>query len=197
MVPERVRTRDPERKKKIMSAASELIARNGYHAVSMADIGQRAGITGSGIYRHFEGKSTILVSLFDEIIDDLLTGEAETLNSGDSSEEVLARLVDDQVEFVVGKRALAQVYFTEIQNLPYDDSIRLRRKQRLYVEEWVHLLRETRRELDDANARTLVHAAIGAVQSSLFHNVGLEEMRERELLRNAALSVLALERVAA
>ena len=197
MVPERVRTRDPERKKKIMSAASELIARNGYHAVSMADIGQRAGITGSGIYRHFEGKSTILVSLFDEIIDDLLTGEAETLNSGDSSEEVLARLVDDQVEFVVVKRSLAQVYFTEIQNLPYDDSIRLRRKQRLYVEEWVHLLRETRRELDDASARTLVHAAIGAVQSSLFHNVGLEEMRERELLRNAALSVLALERVAA
>jgi AcrR family transcriptional regulator len=51
------RTRDPERKARIMGAAADLVARKGYHAVSMAEIGSAAGITGSGVYRHFDSKS--------------------------------------------------------------------------------------------------------------------------------------------
>ena len=55
----------PHRKEKILDAAAGLLADNGYHSVSMAEIGERAGIVGSGIYRHFESKAAILVELFD------------------------------------------------------------------------------------------------------------------------------------
>ena len=37
----------------------------------MADIGAAAGITGPAIYRHFDGKSAVLVAMFDHVIDDL------------------------------------------------------------------------------------------------------------------------------
>ena len=186
-----LRTRDPARKERILEAAAELLARNGFHSVSMAEIGNQAGITGSGIYRHFESKSAILVALFDRTIDDLLADEAATMEAHLDLGETLSRLIAAQVEFVVRDRALAQVYHNEIRNLPDEDQVRLRRKQRLYIEEWVHVVREIQGGLDDATARALVHAAVSAIQSTLFHNVGLPEEREGEILAAAAKAILA------
>jgi hypothetical protein len=87
---------------------------------------------------------------------------------------------------------LAQVYHNEINNLPEEDRRRLRRKQRLYLEEWVHLLDELRDDLGDTECRAVVHAAIGAIQSSLFHTVGLPDDRLRALLTGAARAVLGV-----
>nr|MDT0525577.1 TetR/AcrR family transcriptional regulator [Streptomyces sp. DSM 41633] len=132
-----VRTRDPDRKNRILLAASDLIGRKGFHAVSIADIGNAAGITGSGVYRHFDSKSAILVALFDRVIDDLIAEEQSILDGTAELPTALEALIDGQVEFVVGDRQLAQVYYNEINNLPDEDRRRLRRKQRLYLEEWV------------------------------------------------------------
>jgi AcrR family transcriptional regulator len=184
------RTRDPARKTRILAAAADLVSRTGYHAVSMADIGAAAGITGSGIYRHFDSKSAVLVALFDGVIDGLLRDAREIVRADTDMRSALLRLVDGQVEFVVGDRELAQVYNHEINNLPADDRRRLRRKQRLYVEEWVHLLAGLRPDLEDVEARAVVHAAIGAIQSTLFHSAALPEARLRALLADAALAVL-------
>ncbi len=186
------RTRDPDRKEKILRAAADLVARNGFHSVSMSDIGSEAGITGSGIYRHFDGKSSILVALFDRAMDDLRSQEREILEHAADLGQALAELVEGQVEFAVGSRQLAQVYYNEIRNLPDEDQVRLRRKQRLYLEEWVHIVRELHPDLDDAEARAIVHAAIGAIQSTLFHNIGLPADRLRAVLTRAARSVLSL-----
>ncbi|OXR43152.1 hypothetical protein B7C42_04574 [Nocardia cerradoensis] len=158
----------------------------------MSDIGHAAGITGSGIYRHFDSKSAVLVSLFEQAIDNLLMDEHAIVESVADLRLALNRLIDGQVEFVVGDRELAQVYHNEINNLPDEDSRRLRRKQRMYIEEWVHLLDELRDDLSDADARAMVHAAIGAIQSSLFHNTGLPEDRLRQILADAGRAVLGL-----
>ena len=186
------KTRDPERKQRILDAAAELLARNGFHSVSVADIGTEAGITGPGIYRHFDGKAAILVALFDETIDDLRRQERAILDATTEPVEALDLLIAGQVEFVVGKRQVAQVYYNEIRNLPQEDQIRLRRKQRLYLEEWVHLVGELHPHVDDAAVRALVYAAIGAIQSTLFHNVGLAEEHLRATLSRAARAVLGL-----
>lgn len=186
------RTRDPDRKEKILRAAADLVARNGFHSVSMSDIGSEAGITGSGIYRHFDGKSSILVALFDRAMDDLRRQEREILDHATDLGQALAELIEGQVEFAVGSRQLAQVYYNEIRNLPDEDQVRLRRKQRLYLEEWVHIVRELHPDLDDSEARAIVHAAIGAIQSTLFHNIGLPADRLRAVLTRAARSVLSL-----
>ncbi|MBY8863440.1 TetR/AcrR family transcriptional regulator [Nocardia sp. CA2R105] len=187
-----IRIRDPARKERILTAAADLVAHKGFHAVSMSDIGKAAGITGSGIYRHFDSKSAVLVALFDRVIDNLLLDEQRIVETVDDLPEALNRLIEGQVEFVVADRQLAQVYHNEINNLPEEDSRRLRRKQRMYLEEWVHLLDELRDELSDADTRTLVHAAIGAIQSTLFHNAGLPEDRLRQLLITAAQVILAI-----
>jgi len=187
-----VRVRDPKRKARIMAAAADLVARNGFHAVSIAQIGAAAGITGSGVYRHFESKSAVLVALFDRVIDDLLRDEQDILATTSDLGHALDRLIAGQVEFVVGDRELAQVYYNEINNLPDEDRRRLRRKQRLYLEEWVHLVNELRANLTDTEARTMVHAVIGAIQSPLFYNTGLAEDRLRAVLTEAARAILGI-----
>src|SRR6202034_3488834 len=63
--------RDPRRRQRMLSAAAELVAERGYHEVGMADGGAAAGVTGSAIYRSFDGKSAVLVAMFDHVIDDL------------------------------------------------------------------------------------------------------------------------------
>lgn len=170
------------------------MAHRGFHAVSIAEIGAAAGITGSGIYRHFDSKSAVLVALFDRVIDELLRDEQNILDTVVDLRAALDRLIAGQVEFVVGDRELARVYYNEINNLPEEDRRRLRRKQRLYLEEWVHIVDELRGDLTDAEARTVVHAVIGAIQSPLFHNTGLSEDRLRSLLTDAARAVLGLDR---
>ena len=183
-------TRDPARKERILVAAADLLARNGYHAVAMADIGAAAGVTGSAIYRHFESKSAVLVTLFDRVIDGLLRDARDTVRDVTDPRQALHRLIDGQVEFVIADRELAQVYYSEIANLPRDDRMRLRRKQRHYLDEWVHVIAGLRDDLSGTEVHVTVHAAIGAIQSTLFHHTELPEERLRLLLHDAAQAVL-------
>jgi AcrR family transcriptional regulator len=134
--------------------------------VGMADIGAAAGVTGPAVYRHFESKSAVLVALFDRVIDSLLDNASRIVDETDEVSVALTLLVRDQVTFAIEDREVLQVYMNEINNLPDEDRRRLRRKQRLYLEEWVHVLGELRPELSDAEARALVHAAVGVIQSS-------------------------------
>lgn len=189
---EPVRTRDPARKERILSAAADLVARHGYHAVGMADIGAAAGVTGSAIYRHFESKSAVLVALFDRVIDALLSNASRIVEEAGDESVSLTLLVRDQVRFAIDDREVLQVYMREINNLPEEDRRRLRRKQRLYLEEWVHVLGELRPDLLDAEARALVHAAIGAIQSVLHYQSGVPDERLAALVTGAAHATLGV-----
>jgi AcrR family transcriptional regulator len=88
----------------VVAVSRGLAGRYGYHSVSMADIGTEAGITGSGIHRHFDSKASILVALFERVIDDLLQEQDRIIDSEPSLHRVLDLLIAGQVEFVVGDR---------------------------------------------------------------------------------------------
>jgi len=181
-----VRTRDPDRRERILRAAAELVAERGFHAVSMADIGAASGIVGSGVYRHFDSKSAVLVALLDEGMERRRAGAAEAGGAGRPDAEVLDELVRDQVRFAVDEALLVRLWLREVQTLPDGDQRRLRRLQRHYVEEWVHTLRELRPELPDPDARARVHVAIGAIQSAATWNAGLPREPLSELLIECA-----------
>ncbi|MFD9665861.1 TetR/AcrR family transcriptional regulator [Rhodococcus sp. NPDC059968] len=185
------RRRDPDRKEKILAAAAELVAQRGFHAVSMAEIGARVGISGAAVYRHFDNKGTLLLALFDRSLDGLLQ-EENVIVSREDIPTALRALIDRQVDFVVDEREFARVYYREVEQLSPDDQVRLRRKQRRYVDEWVHVVRELNPSLDESAARVQVHATIGAIQSALIHNVGMPDDRLKVMLRRAAYAVIGL-----
>jgi AcrR family transcriptional regulator len=173
--PSRQRVRDPGRKQRILTVAAELSARRGFHAISMADIGAEAGIVGSGIYRHFDSKTSILVAMLDQVMDRIASGGAQIIAAGGDDDFVLSELVRDHVAVAIEDREVLAVYHREIHTLPEEDRRRLRRRQRHYIEDWVHLLGPLRRDLADGELRLAVHAAIGAIQSTLFFRSGLPQ----------------------
>lgn len=183
---EGTRTRDPDRRERILRAAAELFAEGGFHAVSMADIGGAAGIVGSGVYRHFESKAAVLLALLDDGMARLLENEAAALVSEMPDAEVLEELVRDQVRFAVDEAFLVRLWLQEVQSLPETDQRRLRRMQRHYIEGWAHTLRALRPELTDSDARTRVHIAIGAIQSAATWNVGMPRPELVALLTTCA-----------
>src|ERR1700687_3137052 len=92
------RRRDPDRKARILVAAAALGARRGFDSISMADIGAEAGIVGSGIYRHFDCKTAILVAMADRVMNRLMTRAAEIIAGSAGEREGLSRLVRDPIE---------------------------------------------------------------------------------------------------
>jgi AcrR family transcriptional regulator len=184
------RRRDPERRQRILAAAAELVAERGYHEVGMSDLGAAGAILGSGIYRHFDGKSAVLVAMLDGVIDDLARASAEILSRGLEPAQTLREFIAAHVRITLEDRMLMRVYHNEITNLPADDNRRLRRKQRIYIEEWVHILSVLRPEADDAVLRALVHAGIGAAHSTLFYQSGLPADRLARLMAAAAEAVM-------
>jgi AcrR family transcriptional regulator len=164
-VPERParRQRDPSRKERILAAAARLGAGRGFHAISMADIGAEAGIVGSGIYRHFDSKTAILVAMLDRVMARLADGAAEVLAAGRPDAATLAALVREHIEVTLDDRDVLAIYHREAHTLPDDERRRLRRLQRLYVEQWVNVLAPLRPDLADSEQRLAVHAAIGAI----------------------------------
>ena len=163
-------------------AAAALGARRGFDALSMADIGAEAGIVGSGVYRHFDSKTAILVAMADRVMDRLMDRAGEIMAAGHGAQESLSLLVRDHIEVAQSDRDALAVYHREVRTLPEDERRRLSRSQRHYIEEWVHLLAPLRPDLADGEVRLAVHAAIGAIQSTLFFRSGLADSRLAELL---------------
>ena len=195
--PSRQRVRDPGRKQRILTAAAELSARRGFHAISMADIGAEAGIVGSGIYRHFGSKTSILVAMLDQVMDRIATGGADIIAAGGNEDFMLSELVRDQITVAIEDREVLAVYHREIHTLPEEDRRRLRRRQRHYIEDWVHLLAPLRRDLTDGELRLAVHAAIGAIQSTLFFRSGLTREQLAARLEEMAHGCLGIPVVSA
>ncbi len=192
--PARRRRRDPERRERIMAAAARLAAGRGFHTVGMAEIGAEAGIVGSGVYRHFDSKDAILLALLDRGMARLEDGAAAVLARGGTDRETLSALVRDHIAVVVVEnRAEMAVYHREVHTLPEEERRSLRRRQRHYVEDWVHVLAPLRRDLADAELRAAVHAAVGAIQSTLFYRSGIPADRLSELLCTAAHACLGVD----
>jgi AcrR family transcriptional regulator len=157
----------------------------------MAEIGADVGIAASAIYWHFPSKHALLVALFDQCLDRIQDEQTAALERlGDSWDAVLevARL---QIVFAVRERDVARVYYREAHHLPERDLIRLRAKQRAYVHAWSALLRRRRPELDAAGAESLVHAAIGAIQSCLVYRSPMPPADLEAVLSTIAAAVLA------
>jgi AcrR family transcriptional regulator len=192
VAPDTRRRRDPARRERILAAAAQLAAGRGFHTVGLADIGAEAGIVGSGIYRHFASKDALLVALLDRVMDRLAEGAAAVLADVPEGHEALSALVRDHITVAIEDRAVLAVYHREIYTLRAEDRRRLRRRQRHYIEEWVHLLAPLRRDLADGELRLAVHAAIGAVQSTLFYRSGLAPERQAALLDAMAHSCLGV-----
>jgi AcrR family transcriptional regulator len=188
--PVRTRLRSSARRKELIAVAANLFASRGYYAVTVDDIGEAVGLTGPALYRHFSSKEALLVAVFDQVIEELRERIRALVSEAPDPAIALLAIVRLHVEFAIEQRENVAVWRQEFQNLPESDRWRLRRDQRLYVEEWVHLVQELRPEFSDTEVRAAVHAAIGLLQSPSDFQSGLPAEAAVNLLMSMALAAL-------
>ncbi|MFM8238797.1 MAG: TetR/AcrR family transcriptional regulator [Actinomycetota bacterium] len=179
-----------DRRAEILQTASELFARNGFHGVSMDELGAAAGVSGPALYRYFPGKEAILSAMLIDISERLLAGGRERVASARTPSQALRTLVDFHVEFALDHPDLIDVQARDLDAMPDADRRAVRRLQAQYVSLWVDALVGERPEMSPERARASAHAAFGLINSTP-HSARLSRPEMSGLLRAMALSALA------
>ncbi|MDN4472631.1 TetR/AcrR family transcriptional regulator [Demequina zhanjiangensis] len=150
------------RREQLAQAGIMLFSERGYHEVTIEDIAHAVGLTPSGVYRHFSGKSEILRTACVRAAETLDEAADVALAHEDAS-EALRILSAAYIDFAVDDRDLMGVYVADVGALDLEDQKGLRRLQRAHVEDWVELLGRVRPELDQKQRRFLVQAGFNVV----------------------------------
>ncbi|QGW25390.1 regulatory protein TetR [Dietzia sp. DQ12-45-1b] len=167
------------RRDEILVAAARLMARRGFHAVRLDDIGAEVGISGPGMYRYFSSKEDVLAEMLLDISRRLRDGGRAAVEQGGDPAEVVDALLGVHVDFVATEPDLISVQFRDLGALPAGPRHEVRSLQREYAEMWVDALMRLRPELPAVDARAHVHAVFGLLNSS----PRLPSMAEAELRR--------------
>lgn len=144
------------RREQIVDAAIPLFARDGFHNVTLGQIADVVGFATSATYRHFATKVDILAAACLQAAALLDQAVAE---AGDTVEALAGAYVGYSFEH----RDLTSVAEAEIVGLPPAQQKPLVAAQREHVAIWVQRLLAVRPELDETQARVLVHAGLGVV----------------------------------
>jgi len=185
------RPRRRSRRDEILEIAVGLFASRGYHGVSMDDIGAAAGVTGPALYHHFAGKEAMLAAALIPVSEGLLDGgRARAAGHPDDPGRTLESLIDFHVDFALANPAVIALHLHELDRLPDEPRRKIRRLQRLYVEEWVTVLTALHAGLPAGEARVLAHAAFGLMNSTPFLGGEVDRQRRAGLLRRATRAAL-------
>lgn len=150
------------RERQILDAAAALFYDKGFHGVGVDEIGERVGISGPALYRHFSGKDQILATLFSETMDELIAATAVVYTE---PERDLERLIRHHVEFAVDHRHLINVYQREEKSLVEPWRRHFQRRQRIYASRWEDALRRCFPAAGDHQIAAAAQAAIGMIHS--------------------------------
>ncbi len=105
----------------VVTAASRLFAKRGFHGTSMRDLGEELGMLGSSIYSHVHGKNELLVEVigrgaafFNGVVD-------EASRSDGTAVDRLRQLVYGHVGVVIGHIDESRTFLFESRFLPETD----------------------------------------------------------------------------
>jgi AcrR family transcriptional regulator len=89
-----------ERRRAILHAALDVFARRGYHAASIDEIAQAAGISKALIYEHFPSKRELHVSLLESEVQELFSRLVESAATAEPGEIRLRHGLDAFLRWV-------------------------------------------------------------------------------------------------
>lgn len=158
-------SRGADRRELILRSAADLMAERGYSAVSMTQIGAAAGIVGSGVYRHFDSKATILGALLERVIDAMHSGTRDIIASTEAGPARLDAMIRKQTEIVIENRSLVAVYLRDSGNLPADELRLLRRQQRELIAEWMRVCQAVSPGSSEPELRMIVQGVLALINS--------------------------------
>ncbi len=106
--------RSPDKYRRILDAAVQVIAENGYYNSRVSDIAARAGVADGTIYLYFQNKEQILMAAIDSAFEAFLQLARVELERTRDPREKLRRMAGLHLELMGSHRDLATVFQTEL-----------------------------------------------------------------------------------
>lgn len=120
------------KRRRIMDAATELIAEHGYHGTRIADIVRQAGVAQRTLYEHFDGKENLFLAIFDTTIQEAIRRvENAYAGAGDAWTDRIEAGIGAFLSYIAEEPDLARVCLIEALSATpgtakhYDDSMQL------------------------------------------------------------------------
>jgi AcrR family transcriptional regulator len=90
-----------ERRAHVMAAARRCFVRDGFHATSMQDLVEEAGMSSGAVYRYFPSKDAVIEAIAAENLEQVVTVIGQSIDEGASPPAAIATVL----EFVTRRHA--------------------------------------------------------------------------------------------
>jgi AcrR family transcriptional regulator len=139
-----------DQREAIIARAAELFARQGYHATSMNQLAEAAGLSKATLYHYYRDKDALLVHIADGHVSRLQALVASARALGLKPEAQFRELVRRIVEEYAGAQHAHRVLTEDVKFLPPEDRQRVLDKEREVVAGFAAAVAALRPELKSA-----------------------------------------------
>jgi TetR/AcrR family fatty acid metabolism transcriptional regulator len=160
----------PDKRDRILKAAIKVFAKNGFYATRVSEIAKAAGVADGTIYLYFKNKDDVLITIFQDGIQQLLVILREVASSGQPFDERITQIIELQLGLLEEQRDLAEVITV---NLRQSSSLLKQYAAPLfmeYIDVIAGLVREGQKEgafRKDINSRVVARSLFGALDAIL------------------------------
>jgi AcrR family transcriptional regulator len=156
----------------------------------MDEIGAAAGITGPGVYRHFESKEQILATGIRSALSGWLERNRAILSGPGTPPEILDGLIANFIESLIADRWISAVIMRERHALAPDTRRWVDQAERRHIAAWAEALSRLRPDLPDREVRLMVHAGLWMCLCVAYYDSGVDPKREAAMLTAMVHSAL-------
>ena len=103
-----------DKRTRILQAAVSVFADRGFFQSRVSDVADAAGVAGGTIYLYFKSKDDLLISLFEDRMDNIIEHVNDALLAVDSAPERLKIFVQKHLQMVRDYPELAEVLIVEL-----------------------------------------------------------------------------------
>lgn len=93
----------------ILDAAQRVIAKQGYHRAQISRIASEAGVAAGTVYLYFQNKPDLLICLFRERLNNLISRSRESSATGSDPREMLRQFIAHHLHWLASDPELAMV----------------------------------------------------------------------------------------
>jgi AcrR family transcriptional regulator len=159
----RARLPAAERRRQLLDVAVDVFAANGFHATSMDQVAEAAGVTKPVLYQHFRSKRNLYLALLDDVGSRLLEAITKATAAASSPrEQVIAGFVA-YFRFVTDSESAFQLLFGSGARRDQEFADYVRQVEAAIADAVADRI-DT--DIDDDHRRLLAHGIVGLAEST-------------------------------
>lgn len=107
------RKRDNEKRKRILESAIKVFAKTGYSEARIQDVAEKAGVSHGTVYIYFANKDALFISIFQEILGELIQYIGSEIQKEKNAEDKLRRIISIQLDIIEENPDLTKLILIE------------------------------------------------------------------------------------